>query len=242
MRSKTIIAVACIVCFFTGIAGAIDVRMPEVDLLLAGKDQASLDRAVAVLQRIAAEEGENAEILCLLAEAHFYYGDWFSGTEQIQIWEQGEQYARRALELDPRSADAHYWVAAMLGKIGRARGILRSLLLVNPMLEHLETALEIDKEHSWAHYVLSHLYSELPPKPLGRGDRSQALFYARSAFELEPEEPEFVLQYAKLLLKEKQEEEALSLLREALQASSVRWTASLYSEAEGLARRLDRTN
>ncbi len=31
------------------------------------------------------------------------------------------------------------------------------------MFEHLGAALEIDSEHSWAHYALSHLYLELPP-------------------------------------------------------------------------------
>lgn len=202
------------------------------------RDQTSLCHALTVLQDALVQEGESVELLCLLAETHFYYGDWLQGAEQLEIWRRGEQYAHRALELDPSSAHAHYWVAATLGKIGRAQGILKSLFLVNPMLQHLESALAIDGEYSWAHYALSYVYDELPPRPLGRGDRALALAYAKTAWELEPKEPEFVLQYARLLIKDKQEKKALQLLRQALYVSSVRWTTPLYAEAENLARRL----
>ncbi len=235
MRFRLIIAAAWILFSLACTASAADPTVAEMHLSLIGADRPALQRALMLLQQIIAEEGEGAEILCLLAEAHFYYGDWFSGEEQMQIWRQGERYARRALEQDPLSADAHYWVAATLGKIGRAQGILRSLFLVNPMLEHLSAALEIDEEHSWAYYALSHLYMELPPKPLGRGDRTLALSYASRAFELEPGEPEFVVQYAKLLLRANQEHEARSLLLDALDDATVRWTEPLYSEAKSLA-------
>lgn len=233
MRLAMVIGVACAMCFFAHAALA---HAGGVHFTLAGENQPSIERTLNLLQRKVEEEGETDEIFCLLAEAHFYYGDWFSGEEQIQIWRQGEQYARRALELNSHSADAHYWVAATLGKMGRAQGILKSLFLVNPMFEHLGAALEIDREHSWAHYALSHLYLELPPKPLGRGDRTRALSYAGRAFELEPEEPEFVLQYARLLLKENHVEEARSLLLAALDDPTVRWTEPLFGEAGRLAR------
>lgn len=138
-------------------------------------------------------------ILIQLAEVHFHLGSFLEGEEQIAIWEMGQEYAERAVKLDPQSADAHYWVAATMGRIGNARGIFVSLFLVNPMLEHLEKALELDPDHSWAHFILSHLYQEIPVKPFGKGDREKSLEHARLAFTIESSEPEFGLHYAKLL-------------------------------------------
>lgn len=202
--------------------------------MATGPQEQALDQTREILEGLLLKEPQNVELLCLLAEAHFYYGDFLEGKEQIQNWEQGQAYAQKAVDLDPLSADAHYLVAAIMGRIGNAQGILKSLFLVTPMLSHLETVLALDPEYSWAYFILSHLYQELPPKPLGRGDRELALAYARTAWELEPTEPEFSLQYAKLLIKQQQQAQAKAVLTEALTSPFTKWTIPLRDEATGM--------
>lgn len=213
----------------------------QVSALISAGQKEDLAAAVGILQTFLATDSEDAEILCLLAEAHFYYGDWLEGEEQPLVWEQGQEYAEQALSLDPQSADAYYWIAALMGKIGRARGILKSLFLVNPMFENLNSALTINPDYSWAYFVLSHLYDQTPPKPLGRGDRRQALVCARTAWELEPDEPEFVLQYAAMLSKEKETAKALEILNQALECDSQKWTPDLRAEAVRLTGKLEKS-
>lgn len=212
--------------------------LTEVQILLVTKEEGTLEKAQAMLEKLLAKEPQNVSALCLLAEAHFHYGGFLKPGEGIKHWEQAQAYAERATELDPSCAHAHYLVAASLGRIGDAQGILKSLFLVNPMLYHLETTLVLDPNHAWAHFALSHMYDRLPARPLGRGDAAQALAFARTAWELEPTEPEFSLQYARLLIKQEQLDQAKEVLTTALTSPSIRWTIPLRDEAEQMLHRL----
>lgn len=195
------------------------------------KEERPLRDTQVVLEGLLQEAPQDVEILCALAEVHFYLGDWVDSKEQIPLWEEGVAYAQKAVELEPECAPAHYWVAVLWGKIGRARGVLQSLFLVNTIFEHLDRALSLDPDYSWAHFALSHIYQELPPKPLGKGDRQQALFCAQRAWELERTEPEFSVHYAKLLVRQRQFDQARGVLEEAL-TTSQDWTDPMRSQAE----------
>ena len=201
---------------------------------LAQSKEQQLNATRKVLLEQLEETPRNVELLCELAEVHFYLGDWLDQKQQLLAWEGGVGYAQRAVELNPQSPDAHYWIAALSGKIGNAQGILQSLLLVNTMFEHLEITLDLDPNYAWAYFVLSHLYWELPPKPLGKGDRQQALNCARRAWELDLIEPEFSVHYAKLLVKQRQSDQARQVLEQALAYPHTQWTIPLRSEAEEL--------
>lgn len=206
--------------------------------LLVVREKEALRQAQVILEELLVQDSKNVEILCLLAEAHFYYGGFLEKSAGVFHWEKAQDYAEKAVSLDPKSADAHYWAASSMGRIGDAQGIVKSLFLVTPMLEHLETVLELDPEYAWAYFILSQMYQKLPAKPIGRGDRQLALVHAKKAWELEPTEPEFGLQYARLLVSQREQKQAQKILTDALASPFTEWTPPLREEAEAMLREL----
>ncbi|NLJ81007.1 MAG: tetratricopeptide repeat protein [Firmicutes bacterium] len=216
-----------------GFAQANRALLEQVQIVLSGREEEAWAQAWDLLRKTE-ENSRDEEILCLLAEVSFNYGDWLDKPENISLWEEGYSYAQKAVNLNPGSPRAHYWSAVLLGKIGRAQGILRSLFLVDPILERLNLVLELDSEYSWAYYALSQMYGQMPGSPLGRGDRAKALAYAERAWELEPEEAEFSLLYAELLTKGREKEKALLVLEKALERPFQPWEEHLRDKLEKL--------
>lgn len=218
MKKPALILTLVLLCTMT----AFSMVKPQEELVV---------REQALLQKLGNKPAD-PKVLCQLAEVYFYLGDWYEGVQQIKLWQSGVDYAEMAIEIEPNSADAHYWLAALSGKIGNAQGILQSLVLANTMFEHLEIALELDPDHAWAHFVFSHLYDALPKRPLGRGDREKALKLAKAAYELDVTEPEFSVHYVDLLVKQRQFDQARQVVEEALENPLVQWTPQLRSRAE----------
>ncbi|GEM_PF-1473302 len=233
------LAVVFFLLFGLSAAGASEIAVLEAEKLLNIGGKEALLQAHGILDRLLEAEPADSRLLCLYAEVSFSYGDWLAKDEQIELWEKALRQAEKAAELEPTSPHGHYWAAALMGKIGRAKGILQSLFLMNPMLERLEHVLELDPDYSWAYYVLSQMYQEMPPKPVGRGDRKKALSYAERAWELEPEEGEFSLLYAELLVKNKKPAAAAAVLKASLEEPTYDWDERVRREAEKLYQSLE---
>jgi len=185
----------------------------EVDALIVSKDLAKIQRAVELLAEHLAAQPDDGEALWLAGKAYLYLGD---RTEEgrLQVFEKGKEYADRAVELVPNSPDAHYWLSALIGRIGQTRGILSSLFMVRPMKDALDRVLELDPNYAPAYWVLSQLYQQAPGFPLSIGNKKLALENAQRAVELAPDELEFQLQLARALDHNGQKEEGRKLLQE----------------------------
>ena len=229
-----------LICFFILLAAArtdaVSAILHDADYLINTKDQGNLEEAQTLLMNVLEKEPHHVQALCLMAKAHFYYGDWVDKQKRVEVFEQGLIFAKRAVDLDPSSPDAHYWSAALMGRAGEAQGILQSLFMVRPMEEHLERVLELDEEYGWAYYALSQLYHRTPKKPLSVGDKHLALEYARRAVELDPQEPEFTVHLSKLLIHQNKTKEAQEVLKRALRDPSIEQEPDLKQEAEELLR------
>lgn len=105
-----------------------------LEQLPSAADYESLEELKTSLEITLNEEPNNIGALIGLAEVHLYLGDYAAEGEQVLIWEEGLDHAQKAVELESQSAEAHYWVASIMGRIGNAQGIFKSLFLVSPML------------------------------------------------------------------------------------------------------------
>lgn len=233
------LSIAIVLCLSTNAVLAGEVALKKAENLLHLGGESALAEAYQILDKLVQTEPENTRLLNLLVEVSFSYGDWLEKEEQIKLWEKAQMYAEKAAKLEPYCPHGHYWVAALMGKIGRAKGIIQSLFFMNPMLKRLDYVLELDPDYSWAYYVLSQMYQQMPPRPLGKGDPQKALTYAQKAWELEPEEAEFSLLYAQLLVKNKKQDKAVELLKKSLEEPSYVWEEHLRQEAENLYQSLD---
>jgi tetratricopeptide (TPR) repeat protein len=100
------------------------------------------------------------------------------------IFEEGESYADRAIELDQESYWGYYWKSVNIARLSAVQGILKSLVLVKPMKAAVETALEINPGHSNSYYLLSIMYKSAPGWPLAFGNVDFAVSLCRKAIDL----------------------------------------------------------
>jgi tetratricopeptide (TPR) repeat protein len=155
-------------------------HMGVKELLLANLDTASTD-------------AEKTELYWRLARALLNHGDEMEpqGAEKdalIAIFEEGEGYADKAIELDPENHEGYYWKSANIGRAGQVRGILNSLFAAKPMRKLLEETLTRNPEHADSYYILGQLYEQLPGFPLSFGNKDYAVSLGRKALMLHQRE------------------------------------------------------
>lgn len=231
MLKLLILAALVLLCILPAHAGP----YAEFDALIESKDVAKIRRAIEELEAILSRNPEDGEALWLAGKAYLYLGD---RTEegQLELFEQGKEYADRAVEILPASPHAHYWLSALIGRIGQTRGILSSLFMVRPMKEALDRTIELDPGYAAAYWVLSQLYQQAPGFPLSIGNKKLALENAQRAVELEPGNLEFQLQLARALDHNGDKDAARSLLQKIQADPELKKDPELMAEVEAQAK------
>jgi tetratricopeptide (TPR) repeat protein len=113
-----------------------------------------------------------------LAQAAFIWGDIRARTaeDKLAAFDRGRQAGQRAVELAPRNALAHLWLAINAGRWGQTKGVLRSLFLLPTVREHMDAALELDPKLLPAYTLAGLVYAEVPGLFGGDLEKSEALF------------------------------------------------------------------
>jgi tetratricopeptide (TPR) repeat protein len=126
----------------------------------------------------AAQADPQVDNLLALAQIAFLYGDIRARTVQdkLDAYEQGRHAARRAVELAPRNARAHFWYGINAGRWGQTKGVLRSLFLLPEVKRAMETALELDPRFPPAYILAGTVYYEVPALVGGDLEKSERLF------------------------------------------------------------------
>jgi tetratricopeptide (TPR) repeat protein len=163
------------------------------------EDLARLDRARGVLEAALAKE-RRVETMTLLARVCYLIGDLRAATpdDKLAAYERGRELAQRAIELAPRSEDAHFFYLANTGRWGQTKGIMRSLFLVPTVRETIETLLALNGKSARTHGAAASFLFELPR--LVGGDREKAEAHWKKAFELDPHYTAPRVEYARYLI------------------------------------------
>jgi tetratricopeptide (TPR) repeat protein len=149
------------------------------------EDLTRLDRARELLEAALARD-RRVETMVMLAHVQFLVGDVRAVTaeDKLAAYERGREIGRRAVELAPRSPDAHLWYAINTARWGETRGVLRSLFLLPTIREELTTLLELDPRSVRAHVLTGNVLLEVP-EFIG-GDRSRAEYHFKKALAIDP--------------------------------------------------------
>ncbi len=139
------------------------------------------------------DKADKAQLSWRLSRATLHLGDEAekegAGTEELlKIYEEGESYADRAIELDPGNHLGYYWKSANIGRWGQTKGILDSLFKAAPMRDLLKKAVMLKPDHSDSYYVLGQLYEQVPGFPISFGNVDYSVSLGRKAVDLHEEQ------------------------------------------------------
>lgn len=219
---------ALIVGFNKLSADVIEVKEADDIYLSYYKDYQNLNRAIEKLDNILEKNPDNIEALILLSHVWLTYGDVTTkdANDKLKAYEKGRDRAKKAIELSPKNADAHFWYIANTGRWGQTKGVLRCLFLVPKIQEELNLILQLNPEYVPALDVYGVLYNELP-RFFG-GDSELAERYLRNAIELKPHLTILRVDLARVLIKRHRNEEAINELNKVLDEKEPKVYADWY--------------
>ncbi len=194
-------------------------------------------RAAAAVDAALQKNPNDAHALRLKARVRMIYGD-LEGAEGL---------AKKAVELDPKSADAHYWLARVYGEQAGKASFFKQIGLARNVRKELDAALAIDPKHGQAHYVYMIYYWDAPG--IVGGDKNKARAEAQEVMKIDAVRGYMAL--AELAEKEKQVDKLPDLYRKQHDANpnnyetAITWCSYLtsksrWAEAEKCSRDLEK--
>jgi len=149
------------------------------------QDPAALDRARDLLDAALAKD-RKVETMVMLSYVQFLIGDVRATTpeDKLAAYDRGREIGKRAVELAPKSHDAHLWYAINTARWGETKGVLRSLFLLPTIREELGILLELDPRSVRAHILAGNVFLEVPG--FAGGDRAKAEEHFKKALEIDP--------------------------------------------------------
>jgi len=124
---------------------------------------ANLDNGYSILEGIVKNDAKNVRAFYELSKVCYLLGDRAKEKDaKLELYYNGRDYGRKAVDLDDGSPDAHFWYMVNIGRVGQTKGVLNSLVLVPDVRKEIERVLEIDPKHIGALDAQAMLYYELP--------------------------------------------------------------------------------
>lgn len=105
-------------------------------------------------------------------------------SERLGDFLAAEDTLKRAVELAPKNAEAHFWLGVTMGRRGETQGVLKSLFLIKPIRREMNAVLELDPSYGGAHRVLGEILWQVPG--FAGGDKKKALTEFEAAARLSP--------------------------------------------------------
>lgn len=143
---------------FLAASGCLALAGPLEDLLQKGdRLDAKFKSQEAMKVFLEAEKlaPNNVDVLCRLAKTHDEaMVDTASKEEQKKLAQLAVDYAKRAVEIDPRSAKAHLSLAITCGRLAPYLENKAKISHSKLVKEHAEKALSLEPSNSYAHHIL----------------------------------------------------------------------------------------
>ncbi len=149
------------------------------------EDPTGLDALYQELTR-AAEGARRVDVLVALARVAFVWGDARATTtdQKLDAFDRGRAAAKRALELDGRSAEAHFWHAANTARWGQVRGVARAVFLLPEVRRDIDAVLALEPTFTAVYALAGNVYYEVPGLLGGDLAKAEAMF--RKGLDLDP--------------------------------------------------------
>jgi len=162
-------------------------RIAEAETLYDGREDMSKARvAVAALRQARIADYGNFEAAWKLARAAFFVGDnTDNDSERDDMFREGIEAGKAAVQLQPNKPDGHFWLGANYGG-SAAHSTLAGLSSFQDIKGEMETVLKLDESYQGysAYLGLGRLYLQAP-RVLG-GDSLKAIEYLEKGIKHNP--------------------------------------------------------
>jgi tetratricopeptide (TPR) repeat protein len=162
-------------------------KVAEADPLYEGREDMTKARtAVTTLRQAHAADYGNYEAAWKLSRAAFYVGDRTDNdAERDDMFRQGIDAGKAAVQLQPEKPDGHFWLGANYGGTA-AHSTLSNLSSFQDIRSEMEKVLKLDESYQGysAYLGLGRLYLQAP-KVLG-GDANKAVEYLEKGIKHNP--------------------------------------------------------
>ncbi len=151
----------------------------------------------------------------------FGLGDELPKDEKEELLKIGYLASEKALKLEPKKIEGHYWYAVNVGAYGVTHGILSALEMVEVSVKSLDECIKIDPKYHWAgpYRVLGRYYYEAP-SIISIGDLKASEIYLKKALELEPDFNVNLMYMGILQMKKGDKQKALEYFNKAKSAKA----------------------
>lgn len=148
---------------------------------------------------------ETAEGYALAARALSWYAGSRTDAEQEDLYARCEQFARKAIKLDPRYAGGYFELGAAVGQLGTRRGAAWAFAngVATQTKESFERAISLDPRLVVARVALGRWHAEIVSHGVGflfGGSSEEAVKQFEESVRLEPKSIMVRANYARMLL------------------------------------------
>lgn len=192
MRCKMLGRLALGVALLLGLMGLavaqeVGELMGKADALWPQRgDMAKLKESMELYEKVLAQDSINVEALWRLSRACWWLGTHSPEEQKLAIFEKGIEYGKRAILLKEDCAPCHYWLGVNYGVYGEAKGVLKSLSLVDPIREEMNRVIQLEPGfmHGGAYRILGRMAYKLPW--FAGGSKKESVEYLKKALEYGP--------------------------------------------------------
>jgi tetratricopeptide (TPR) repeat protein len=190
---------------------------------------ASVENELVAVDKGLAADPKSYELNWRGARACAWLTEEFQKARRAEYAKRGMQYAKNAIAVDGKRAEAQYYLGINIGQLATTRTV-GGYLLVPQVVKAAELAVKANEklDHAGPLRLLGAVYAQAPTWPASVGDIEEGLTHLGRAVELARDYPQNHLLYADALLKDGKLDQAEHEYEEVLKAPDV----------EGWARRL----
>lgn len=172
--------------------------------------------------RQATKDDADIDDLIALAQVCFIWGDIRAATteQKLDAYDEGRLAAKRAVELDPKNAAAHFWYGTNTARWGQTKGVIRSLFLLPTVRGEIQTVLDLDPKFTAVYALAGNVLYEVPAVMGGNPRKAEEMF--RKGLDQDPRFTGMRVGLAKTLIKQGRMIEAGKELQAVLEEKSPR--------------------
>lgn len=212
----------------------------RADGLFAARDNGdNLKQATLLMEQLTTREPSNYEAWWRLARLRYYLADREKdSSKKSKMLQTGIDAARKAVALDYKRVEGHFWFAANEGEYADLKGALQSLNLVKTIRKEFEAALAINPsyENGAIYSALGQIDLNLP-RLLGGNDR-RGIERLEEGMKVGPNNAELAVTLAEAYGKKGRRDEARKLLESVLSGNDLARSPAELAELKTKARAL----